>query len=192
MLLEHQSTKLHICTWELKYNSNRRFRLSFLLGGFKVLLEPSTISLDQIKQEQEDQLIWGLIRLINLSIYDKNVAKPKQLLITVTNKMSQSRVGNLEQLLKLSRVLIVSFPQDFYKTVSNADSIPAFSFHHLTFRPNSILTSSTYCQRTLKYWRRLSYSNFCGFSSNWILLYFPLFVCPSVCHRRDISHFSHI
>ena len=32
----------------------------------------------------------------------------------------------------------------------------------------------------------------CGFSSNWILLYFPLFVCPSVCHRRDISHFSHI
>ena len=149
MLLEHQSTKLHICTWELKYNSNRRFRLSFLLGGFKVLLEPSTISLDQIKQEQEDQLIWGLIKSINLSIYDKNVAKPKQLLIRVTNKMSQSGVGNLEQLLKLSRVLIVSFPQDFYKTVSNADSIPAFSFHHLTFRPNSILTSSTSCRRPL-------------------------------------------
>ena len=43
------------------------FRLSFLLGGFKVLLEPSTISLDQIKQEQEDQLIWGLIKSINLT-----------------------------------------------------------------------------------------------------------------------------
>ena len=27
---------------------------------------------------------------------------------------------------------------------------------------------------------------FCGFSSNWILHYFPLFVCPSVRHRRDI------
>ena len=37
---------------------------------------------------------------------------------------------------------------------------------------------------------------YCGFSSNWILLYFPLFVCSCVrvfvCHRRDISHFSHI
>ena len=28
----------------------------------------------------------------------------------------------------------------------------------------------------------------CGFSSNWVLPYFPL----SVRHRRDISHFSHI
>ena len=37
-----------------------------------------------------------------------------------------------------------------------------------------------------------SHDGFCGFSSNWILLYFPLFVCPSVRHRRDISHFSHI
>ena len=37
-------------------------------------------------------------------------------------------------------------------------------------------------------WRdlRLLVSN-CGFSSNWILLYFPLFVRPC-----DISHFSHI
>ena len=41
-----------------------------------------------------------------------------------------------------------------------------------------------------------SYLRNCGFSSNWILLYFPLFVCPSVCscvtgvtHRRDISTF---
>ena len=118
------------------------------------------------------------------------MAKPKQLLIRVTNKMSQSGVGNLEQLWKLSRVLIVSFPQDFHKTVSNADSIPAFSFHRLTFRPNSILTSSTYCQRTLKYWRRLSYSNFCGFSSNWILLYFPLFVCSFV--TGVTSYISHI
>ena len=33
---------------------------------------------------------------------------------------------------------------------------------------------------------------YCGFSSNWILPYFPLSVCPCVCHRRDISHFSHI
>ena len=32
----------------------------------------------------------------------------------------------------------------------------------------------------------------CGFSSNWILHYFPLFVRVFVCHRRDISHFSHI
>ena len=31
----------------------------------------------------------------------------------------------------------------------------------------------------------------CGFSSNWILLYFPT-VRVFVCHRRDISHFSHI
>ena len=31
----------------------------------------------------------------------------------------------------------------------------------------------------------------CGFSSNWILPYFPT-VRPSVRHRRDISHFSHI
>ena len=92
------------------------------------------------------------------------MAKPKQLLIRVTNKMSQSGVGNLQQLLKLSRVLIVSFPQDFHKTVSNADSIPAFSFHHLTFCRNSILTSSTSCQRTLKYWRRLSCSSFSGIS----------------------------
>ena len=33
---------------------------------------------------------------------------------------------------------------------------------------------------------------FCGFCSNRILHYFPLSVCPCVCHRRDISHFSHI
>ena len=32
---------------------------------------------------------------------------------------------------------------------------------------------------------------FCGFSSNWILHYFPP-VRSSVRHRRDISHFSHI
>ena len=32
---------------------------------------------------------------------------------------------------------------------------------------------------------------YCGFSSNWILHYFPT-VRVSVCHRRDISHFSHI
>ena len=32
----------------------------------------------------------------------------------------------------------------------------------------------------------------CGFSSNWILHYFPLSVRPCVCHRRGISHFSHI
>ena len=32
---------------------------------------------------------------------------------------------------------------------------------------------------------------YCGFSSNWILLYFPT-VRVFVRHRRDISHFSHI
>ena len=32
----------------------------------------------------------------------------------------------------------------------------------------------------------------CGFSSNWILHYFPLSVRVFDRHRRDISHFSHI
>ena len=32
---------------------------------------------------------------------------------------------------------------------------------------------------------------YCGFSSNWILPYYPT-VCSCVRHRRDISHFSHI
>ena len=36
-----------------------------------------------------------------------------------------------------------------------------------------------------------SYIFYCGFSSNWILHYFPT-VRPCVRHRRDISHFSHI
>ena len=34
-------------------------------------------------------------------------------------------------------------------------------------------------------------NNNCGFSSNWILPYFPT-VHSCVRHRRDISHFSHI
>ena len=38
----------------------------------------------------------------------------------------------------------------------------------------------------------VKYFEYCGFCSNRILHYFPLFACVCACHRRNISHFWHI
>ena len=66
------------------------------------------------------------------------------------------------------------------------------SFGAILAASNDFLTKQFFKINFLKTFSQLNLIWNCGFSSNWILHFFPLFVCVSVCHRRDISHFSHM